>query len=92
MYQGRRTPDVSCEPIFTRDEWQALSVYMTKDPRPPTKPPTLYQMIRWIGQLGGFIGRKSDGEPGVKVLWRGLIRLQDITDTWRILQSPPTYG
>jgi hypothetical protein len=91
-YQARLTPDVSCEPIFEMDEWQALAVYMTKNPTPPPKPPTLYQMIHWIGQLGGFIGRKSDGEPGVKVLWRGLIRLQDIIDTWRILRTPPTYG
>lgn len=28
--------------------------------------------------LGGFLGHKGDGEPGVKVLWRGLMRLQDI--------------
>jgi Transposase Tn5 dimerisation domain len=49
-------------------------------------------MVRWIGELGGFLGRKSDGEPGVKVLWRGFIRLQDIVDTWRIFNPPHTYG
>ena len=27
--------------------------------------------------LGGFIGRKSDGEPGWQTLWRGWIRLLD---------------
>ena len=27
--------------------------------------------VRWIAQLGGFIGRKGDGEPGVKTIWRG---------------------
>lgn len=89
MYQARLTPEVSCEAIFEREEWQALVVYMTKNPKPPSHPPNLTQMIRWIGQLGGFIGRKSDGEPGVKVLWRGLIRLTDIVDTWRIFQIPP---
>jgi hypothetical protein len=91
-YQARITPEASCEQIFEPDEWQALAVYMTKNPHLPSKPPTLYQMTCWIAQLGGFIGRKSDGEPGVKVLWRGLIRLQDIVDTWRIFQQPPTYG
>ncbi|MHB1255725.1 MAG: IS4 family transposase, partial [Dethiobacteraceae bacterium] len=38
----------------------------------------------WIAKLGGFLGRKSDGQPGVKVLWRGFRRLQDITDMWEL--------
>ncbi|XZN92182.1 MAG: IS4 family transposase [Microcoleus sp.] len=28
--------------------------------------------------MGGFLGRKDDGFPGVKTLWRGLRRLDDI--------------
>ncbi|MGB5970867.1 MAG: IS4 family transposase, partial [Spirulinaceae cyanobacterium] len=31
---------------------------------------------------GGFLGRKGDGEPGVKTLWLGLQRFKDITSTW----------
>jgi hypothetical protein len=27
--------------------------------------------------IGGFIGRKSDGEPGAKSIWKGLQRVQD---------------
>jgi hypothetical protein len=34
-------------------------------------------VIRWIATLGGFLGRKSDGEPGVKTLWLGLQRIAD---------------
>ncbi|MGF1601164.1 MAG: IS4 family transposase, partial [Thermosynechococcaceae cyanobacterium] len=37
-----------------------------------------------VAQLGGFLGRKHDGKPGVKTLWRGLTRLHDIADTWRL--------
>ena len=29
-----------------------------------------------MAKLGGFLGRKSDGEPGVKTLWRGYRQLQ----------------
>ncbi len=32
-----------------------------------------------IASLGGFLGRKGDGEPGTTTTWRGLQRLQDIT-------------
>ena len=34
--------------------------------------------IREIAMLGGFLGRKSDGEPGWQTIWRGWNRLQDI--------------
>jgi hypothetical protein len=83
-YHTRIQPDRSAEDFFVTEEWQALTVFITKNPKIPDKPPSLAQMVRWIGELGGFLGRKSDGEPGVKVLWRGFIRLQDIVDTWRI--------
>ena len=86
-YQARLTPNLGC--ALTTDEWQALYAYHHRSTRLPSTPPTLQQATRWIAQLGGFLGRKSDGEPGVKVLWRGWMRLQDITDTWLLLHPPP---
>ncbi len=53
----------------------------------PAQPPTLHAAVRWIAQLGGFLGRKSDGEPGVEVLWRGFQRLIDIAATWKLLHD-----
>lgn len=32
-------------------------------------------LLRCIARLGGFIGRKSDGEPGWQTIWRGWNRL-----------------
>ncbi len=40
--------------------------------------------VRWIAQLGGFMARKGDGEPGPMTLWRGLHRLNDLTAMWRL--------
>jgi hypothetical protein len=37
-----------------------------------------------IASLGGFLGRKGDGEPGVKTIWLGLGRLHDISETWKL--------
>ncbi|MFW6107960.1 MAG: IS4 family transposase [bacterium] len=42
--------------------------------RPPPDgypPPTVREMVRMIGRLGGHLGRKRGGMPGVKTLWRG---------------------
>jgi hypothetical protein len=36
---------------------------------------TLRQFLRELAGLGGFLGRKSDGEPGWITLWRGFDKL-----------------
>lgn len=83
--QGRETPDLPCTVFFEDDEWQALCCFVNQTPTPPGKPPTLHQALRMVAtRLGGFLGRKSDGEPGPQTTWRGLQRLDDITATYRI--------
>lgn len=87
-YQARQTPDASCLVALTEPEWQALYAYIHRTTRLPATPPSLGLAARWIAQLGGFVGRRGDGDPGVKVLWRGLTRLQDLTDAWMIFRPP----
>ena len=36
-----------------------------------------HEDCRLTAQLGGFLARKGDGEPGVKSLWLGIVRLRD---------------
>ncbi len=49
---------------------------MQKRRKPPSKPPTVRQLTRMLAQLGGFLARKGDGEPGVEAVWRGYMVLQ----------------
>jgi len=95
-YEARRSSETSCSSVLTTHEWQALYCTIHHTPIPPAEPPTLQQAVRWFAQLGGFLGRKSDGQPGVKTIWRGLRRLDDIAATWQLLYPPPqldtTYG
>ena len=39
---------------------------------------TAGQFWRAVAGLGGFLGRKGDGDPGWQTLWRGWLRLQDL--------------
>lgn len=39
---------------------------------------TNYRFWRAVAQLGGHLGRKSDGEPGWQSLWSGWLRLLDM--------------
>ena len=84
---GRETPDVPCTVFFEECEWKALVAYKTQNPIPPDNPPSLREMTRMVASLGGFLGRKGDGEPGTQTLWLGLQRLEDITEMWRITIS-----
>ncbi len=40
---------------------------------------TLKDFWRMVANLGGFIGRKSDGDPGWQTLWKGWLRLLDMS-------------
>lgn len=59
------------------------------DGTPPAEPPTLREAVHWIGHLGGFLARRSDGDPGVTVLWKGFQHLTDLTCMYRSMRSPP---
>jgi len=89
-YINRTNPQASCTTVLTAIEWQALYMRIQKTSVLPKSPPSTHQAIRWIAQLGGFLGRKSDGEPGIVVIWRGWQRLQDMAATWALIVNERT--
>ena len=97
-HEARRSPNSPCDLVLKPEEWQALYCHVHRTTSPPQSPPTLQQAVRWIAQLGGFLGRKGDGQPGVQTIWKGLRRLQDMADMWQLLHHHPspnstmTYG
>lgn len=42
----------------------------------PVEQLSIGRFLRAVAQMGGFLGRKSDGEPGWQTLWKGWVRLQ----------------
>lgn len=80
---GREFPDLDCEAIFDPDEWQ--SVYrVVKNEDPPAKPPRLQEFIRMVAQLGGYVARSRNDEPGPQTVSLGMQRMHDITRCWRL--------
>jgi hypothetical protein len=80
---GREHPDVPCTVFFEDTEWKALVAYVTKNPVPPEKPPSLAEAIRMLAALGGHLGRKSDGQPGTTYIWRGIQTLDIVTEAYK---------
>lgn len=75
---GRTHPELEATALFTPEEW--AGAYLLAKKPVPTTPPTIREVIRQIAMLGGFLGRKCDGEPGVKTLWLGFQRVRDFVE------------
>jgi hypothetical protein len=90
-YLARTAPDLPCTAALDEDEWKVLHRMANPGKRMPRKPMALKDAVRQIARLGGFLGRKGDGEPGVKVLWRGLRRLADFVLAFRALGPRPRF-
>jgi hypothetical protein len=86
---ARAAPNLPCTVLLSEDEWQGLYCRIQRVAVAPAKPPTVRQAVGWIAQLGGFLGRKRDGEPGVTVLWKGFQHLVDSAAMYRIMRPAP---
>ena len=85
MRLGRTCPDLDAALLFSPQEWQAAYILAKK--RPPKQAPTLNTLIRLIAGLGGFLGRKCDGEPGMQTLWLGVQCLRDFAEGMQFAQD-----
>jgi hypothetical protein len=85
---ARVVPEMPCDILLEIAEWQALYCAIHHCPTPPESPPTLGEAVRWIAQLGGFVGRRRD-QPGPETVWRGFQHLTDLTRMYRIMSAPP---
>jgi hypothetical protein len=88
-YLARAQPDLPAGEVFSEVEIDALHLRMKKDIPKLQKPTTLRQTVRLIGKLGGHLGRKCDGEPGVTVIWRGWMRLYEVVATVLLIKQNP---
>jgi hypothetical protein len=74
------------EPPPASEHLSELQLQLLSDMCPKLPPtPNAYEALRAMALLGGFIGRKGDGEPGWRTLWRGWEKLQQAEATYRML-------
>jgi hypothetical protein len=85
MRMGRTCPDLDAALFFDPDEIRGA--YLLNKKKMPAAPPRLNDVMRLIAQIGGFLGRKGDGEPGVKTIWQGLDQVFASAETLRALRD-----
>jgi hypothetical protein len=74
-YAGRLTPDAPCSLLLGEEEWKLLYCVANKTRKEPKKPYTMKEAIDYLGLMGGPKRAPSDGSPGVKTIWIGLMKL-----------------
>jgi hypothetical protein len=85
VYESRHHPEVSCEVVLTKAQWITLYMLIHENNKPPKQPPSLQQAVMWIGRLGGHLGRKSDGPPGLKTVWQGYQQLCHAASVYELM-------
>lgn len=85
---GRTVPNAPATLIYTPEELEVLIRSQKKTSKPASEL-TLQEANRMTAKLGGWWGRRCDGEPGVERLARGMRRLQDMCIGFRLHSPPP---
>lgn len=85
VYNSRHYPQINCEVILTETQWKTLYILIHQNNKLPKQPPSLQQAVIWIGTLGGYLGRKSDGPPGLKAVWQGYQQLCHAANVYELM-------
>jgi hypothetical protein len=89
QYRAREEPHADSLEELTALEQEVLRREMARRRAAVPERLTLREAVRAIAQLGGFLARKSDGEPGPQTLWKGWRRLFDLVEGFQ-LANPNT--
>ena len=70
---SRQQPDIPAKEVMDKEIIDIVkSKYKLKEEI------SLKELWRRIAMMGGFLGRKSDGNPGWQTIWKGWLRIQDM--------------
>jgi hypothetical protein len=75
-HQAKSDPQAPAESVVPRQYVQTLAAWLKL-----SKPEqiTARQFWREVAKMGGFLGRRGDGDPGWLTLWRGWQQLETLT-------------
>lgn len=88
-HHARTTPDAPAESVLADHEIDALIFMKTRQKSRvevvSADGLTVAKAVRWIADLGGYVGSKSSGQPGPTTIGRGLARLLPAAEVFAAL-------
>jgi hypothetical protein len=74
--EAKNDPGQDCEACFSEEEWKLLWARHHQRPwRQEDGKPRLGEVVKWLGRLGGHLGRNNDPMPGAECLSKALYAL-----------------
>ncbi len=74
--EAKSDPGQGCEAYFSEEEWKLLWARHHQRPwRQEDGMPKLGEVVKWLGRLGGHLGRNNDPMPGAECLSKALYAL-----------------
>ena len=80
-YAARRTPEAPASDQLTEAEIDAVIVLRRPEGYGLGDRPALHFVVRWIAEIGGYVGKSSGGPPGPIVIGRGLREVESAVRT-----------
>ena len=90
--QARFTPDAPASSVLSKEEEHVLAMHARAKKMGhgcDSSPLRLVDAVVLIAMLGGYKARSCDGPPGWITLWRGLRRLEDMVEGYRLVHPEP---
>lgn len=69
---ARQDPEAPARQVIDPQRLRLVAHHLQR----PAKELTVQDFWRGVAQMGGYLGRKRDGPPGWKTLWRGWLELE----------------
>lgn len=91
-HRARETPDEPASVELADVEIEALLLLKHREKKrtetiPQNIIPTMSQAVRWIADLGGYVGNRSSGPPGATTIGRGLERVTAASEVMEALRT-----
>jgi hypothetical protein len=86
-YLARERPESPAIEELSREEIDATIALLRPKGIKLGAKPTLWQVVLWIAELGGYTGKSSGGPPGPTVIARGLLQVETLARGIRNLKE-----
>lgn len=86
-YLARTTPEAPASVEFTLDEIEVIATLRKPTGYKSGDMPSLGLVVRWLADLGGYVGKSSGGPPGSIVIGRGLKKVSAALELFMIMRK-----
>ena len=90
IHQARAGGDLLSNQFFSLEEIEAVSIFLSRKLIENKEVPNLQDFYYQIAELGGYKNKTNKHPPGILTIYRGIQKLQNITDMYKAMVSIKT--